>query len=216
MKRHERFLLGCGPAAGAVLVIAVAWASAVTLGINQSSDTISRLAAPGQPHPWILQTGLVLCGVLSMAFGVGFLLAQRRGVFRWGVLAGLAVFGVSMAITGLVRDYPVHGGSEMDAEGVVHNLFARVAVYGILGAMAAFVPAAAGRSTARVAAGRRSARVATVVFSAVALLLVAAAGLSYPAVSPSIRGLVQRLALVIIFAWMAVAAVFTRIAAGPQ
>jgi len=77
VNRRDRFLLGCGPAAGAVLVIAVVWASAVTPGINQSSDTISRLAAPGQPHPWILRTGLVLCGVLSIAFGVGLLREQR-------------------------------------------------------------------------------------------------------------------------------------------
>jgi len=204
VNRRDRFLLGCGPAAGAVLVIAVVWASAVTPGINQSSDTISRLAAPGQPHPWILRTGLVLCGVLSIAFGVGLLRAQRRGVFRWGVLAGLVVFGVSTAITGLARDYPVRGGSEMGWEGAVHNLFARVAVYGILAAMAALVPAAAGRP----------ARVPAVVFSAVALVLVAAAGLFYPGVPPSFRGLVQRLALFIIFAWMAATAVIARRTAG--
>ena len=204
MNRQDRFLLGCGPAAGAVLVIAVVWASAVTPGISQSSDTISRLAAPGQPHPWILRTGLVLCGVLSIAFGVGLLRAQRRGVFRWGVLAGLVVFGVSIAITGLARDYPVRGGSEMGWEGAVHNLFARVAIYGILAAMAALVPAAAGRP----------ARVPAAIFSAVALVLVAAAGLFYPGVPPSLRGLVQRLALFIIFAWMAATAVIARPAAG--
>ena len=204
MNRQDRFLLGCGPAAGAVLVIAVVWASAVTPGISQSSDTISRLAAPGQPHPWILRTGLVLCGVLSIAFGVGLLRAQRRGVFRWGVLAGLVVFGVSIAITGLARDYPVRGGSEMGWDGAVHNLFARVAIYGILAAMAALVPAAAGRP----------ARVPAAIFSAVALVLVAAAGLFYPGVPPSFRGLVQRLALFIIFAWMAATAVIARRTAG--
>jgi len=205
VNRRDRFLLGCGPAAGVVLVIAVVWASAVTPGINQSSETISRLAAPGQPHPWILRTGLVLCGVLSIAFGVGLLRAQRRGVFRWGVLAGLVVFGVSTAITGLARDYPIRSGSEMDWEGAVHNLFARVAVYGILAAMVALVPAAA---------GRRPARLPAVVFSAVALVLVAAAGLFYPGVPPSFRGLVQRLALLIIFAWMAATSIIARRAAG--
>ncbi len=205
MNRRDRFLLGCGPAAGAVLIIAVVWASAVTPGINQSSDTISRLAAPGQPHPLILRTGLALCGVLSIAFGVGLLRAQGRGFFRWGVLAGLTVFGVSTAITGLARDYPVRGGSEMGWEGAVHNLFARVAIYGILAAMAALVPAAA---------GRRPARVPAVMFSAVALVLVAATGLFYPGVPPSSRGLVQRIALLIIFAWMAAIAVIVRRAAG--
>jgi len=115
------------------------------------------------------------------------------------------VFGVSIAITGLARDYPVRGGSEMGWEGRVHNLFARVAVYGILAAMAALVSAAA---------GRRPARVPAVVFSAVALVLVAAAGLFYPGVPPSLRGLVQRLALFIIFAWMAATAVIARPAAG--
>ena len=205
MNRRDRFLLGCGPAAGAVLVIAVVWASAVTPGINQSSDTISRLAAPGQPYPWILRTGLVLCSVLSIAFGVGLLRAQRRGVFRWGVLAGLVVFGISIAITGLARDYPVRGGSEMGWEGSVHNLFARVAIYGILAAIAAFAPASA---------GSRPARVPAVVFSAVALVLIAAAGLFYPGVPPAFRGLVQRLALLIIFAWMAVTSVLARRAGG--
>ncbi len=205
MNRRDRFLLGCGPAAGAVLVIAVVWASAVTPGINQFSDTISRLAAPGQPHPWILRTGLILCGVLSVAFGVGLLRAQRRGVFRWGVLAGLVAFGVSTAITGLARDYPVRGGSATGWEGAVHNLFARVAIYGILAAMAALVPAAA---------GRRPASVPAVVFSAVALVLVAAAGLFYPDVPPSSRGLAQRLALLIVFVWMAATAVIARRAAG--
>jgi len=205
VNRGDRYLLGCGPAAGAVLVIAVAWASAVTPGINQSSDTISRLAAPGQPHPWILRTGLVLCGVLSVAFGVGVLRAQRRGVFRWGALAGLVMFGVSTAITGLARDYAVRGRSEMGWEGAVHNLFARVAIYGILAAMAALVPAAA---------GRRPARVPAVVFSAVALVLVAATSLFYPGVPPFFRGLVQRLALLIVFAWIAATAVIARRAAG--
>jgi hypothetical protein len=205
LSRRDRFLLSCGPAAGAFLVIAVVWASAVTPGINQSSDTISRLAAPGQPHPWILRTGLALCGVLSVAFGVGLFRAQRRGFFRWGVLAGLIVFGVSTAITGLARDYPVRGGSEMGWEGPAHNLFARAAIYGILAAMAALVPAAA---------CRRPARVPVVMFSAAALVLVAATGLFYPGVPPSFRGLVQRLALLIIFAWMAAAAVIARRAAG--
>jgi hypothetical membrane protein len=204
MNRRDHFLLACGPAAGAVLVIAVVWASAVTPGISQSSDTISRLAAPGQPHPWILRTGLVLCGIFSVAFGVGVLRALGRGVFRWGVLAGLVVFGVSTAITGLARDYPVRGGSEMGWEGAVHNLFARGAIYGILAAMAALVPAAA---------GRRPAMVPAVVFSAVALVLVAAAGLFYPGVPPSLRGLVQRLALVFVFAWMAATAAVARRAA---
>ncbi len=205
MNRRDRFLLGCGPAAGAVLVIAVIWASAVTPGINQSSDTISRLAAPGQPHPWILRTGLVLCGVLSIAFGFGLLRAQQRSVFRWGVLAGLVVFGVSIALIGLARDYPIRGGSEMGWEGAVHNLFARVAIYGILAAMAALVPAAA---------GRRPAMVPAVMFSAVALVLVAAAGLIYPGVAPSLRGLIQRFALLIIFAWIAATALIARRAAG--
>jgi len=115
------------------------------------------------------------------------------------------VFGVSTAITGLARDYPVRGGSEMGWEGAVHNLFARVAIYGILAAMAALVPAAA---------GRRPARVPAVMFSAVALVLVAATGLFYPGVPPSSRGLVQRIALLIIFAWMAAIAVIVRRAAG--
>jgi hypothetical protein len=185
LNRRDRFLLSCGPAAGTDLVIAVVWASAVTPGINQISDTISRLAAPGQPHRWILWTGLVLCGILSIVFGVGLPRAQRPGVFRWGVLAGLVVFGVSIAITGLVRDYPVRGGLERDWEGAVHNLFARVAIYGILAGMAALVPAAA---------SRRPVRVPAVVFSVVALVLVAAAGLFYPDVPPAFRGIVQRLA----------------------
>jgi len=205
MNRRDRFLLGCGPGAGAVLFIAVVWASAVTPGINQSSDTISRLAAPGQPHPWILRTGLILCGVLSIAFGAGLIRALRRGVFRWGVLAGLVVFGVSTAITGLARDYPIRGGSEMGWEGEVHNLFARVAIYGILTAMAAFVLAAA---------GGRPARMAAVVVSVVALVLVAATGLFYPDVPPSFRGLVQRLALLIIFSWMAATGVIAGRIAG--
>jgi hypothetical protein len=71
--------------------------------------------------------------------------------------------------------------------------------------MAAFVPAAA---------GRRPATLPAVVFSAVALVLVAAAGLFYPSVPPSFRGLVQRLALLIIFAWMAATAVIARRASG--
>ncbi len=205
MNRRDRFLLGCGPAAGAVLVIAVVWASAVTPGINQLSDTISRLAAPGQPHPWILRAGLILCGVLSIVFGAGLFRVMERGVCRWGVLAGLVVFGVSTAITGLARDYPVRGGSAMGWEGPVHNLFAKVAIYGILAAMAALIPAAA---------GHRSARVPAVVFSAVMLILVAAAGIFYPGVPPSFRGLAQRFALFIVFAWMAGTAVIAGRAAG--
>jgi hypothetical protein len=61
----------------------------------------------------------------------------------------------------------------MSWEGAVHNLFARVAIYGILAAMVALLSAAA---------GHRPARVLDVVFSAVALVLVAAAGLFYPGV----------------------------------
>ena len=177
----------------------------MTPGISQFSDTISRLAAPGQPHPWILRAGLILCGVLSIAFGVGLLRALGRGVFRWGVLAGLVVFGVSTAITGLARDYPVRGSSALGWEGVIHNLFAKVAIYGILAAMVALIPAAA---------CRRPSRVPAVMFSAVMLVLVAAAGLFYPDVPPSFRGLAQRFALFIVFAWMAGTAFIARRAAG--
>lgn len=205
MNGRDRILLGCGPAAGVVLVIAVAWASAVTPGFSQSADTISRLAAPGQPHPWILRSGLVLCGLLSAAFGAGLFRSLRRGLFRWGVLAGLAVFGIATAITGLARDYPVRGGSAPEWQGALHNAAARFAIYGIIAAMAALVPAALGRQSAH----RHSAAV-----SAVALTLVAVTGLFYPEVSASVRGLVQRLALSIVFAWMAAAAVIARRAAG--
>jgi hypothetical protein len=109
-----------------------------------------------------------------------------------------------MAITGLARDYPARGGPEMNWEGGFHNLFARVAIYGILAAMAALVPAAAGRLGG----------VPAVLFSIVALVLVAAAGLFYPGLPPSFRGLVQRVALLIIFGWMAAVAVFAGRSAG--
>jgi hypothetical protein len=81
---------------------------------------------------------------------------------------GLVVFGVSTAITGLARDHPLRGASDMGWEGTVHNISARVAIYGILASIAALVPAAA---------SSRPARVPAVVFSAGALVLIAAAGL---------------------------------------
>ncbi len=89
----------------------------------------------------------------------------------------------------------------MGWEGGAHNLFARVAIYGILAAMAALIPAAA---------GRRPAWMPAVMFSVVRLVLVAAAGLFYPGVPPSLRGLVQRFALLIVFVWMAATTVIAR------
>ncbi len=194
--------IACGIAAPLVLAGAVLIATAHARGYDSMSETVSRLSARGAPHAWIVMTGLIVFGVLTVVFGGGLAAALRTGVARWLVAAGLAAFGAGAFAAGIARDYGPNDSLGRWTEGGVHTLAVRVGIYGILAAVAAFIVAATGRPRWRGVA----------VFSLLALIFMAATGLSYMRAPLDVRGLVERTALLIAGIWMiAVAAVALRL-----
>lgn len=136
MKSLVVIRLWMGILAPFVLLTFIVLASFVTPDYSQIHHTISRLAAQKQPHPNIMSTGLILFGGMIFLFGisVGRLLPDIHGKL---VTTGLAIFGLSVVITGAFKDYPPGFHNQPgNTEGYLHNLFAGISLIGLL--MAAF------------------------------------------------------------------------------
>lgn len=179
-RTSRRLLLG-GVAGPAAFVAAWAIGGAVAEGYSPVEDPISRLAAVGATTRPLMTAGFLGFGAGMTAFAAGVRTSLAGRAWVAALAAGACTVGVAAV--------PLDGGRD-DLHGVLAGLG-----YAALVA----VPALAARPLAR--ADRGDAAVATLVAAVAAACLVASATTSGP------DGLLQRLGLTTVDAWIAVTAV---------
>ena len=120
----SRYLAVCGVLAPLVVIAFVLIGASVTPGYSHISDTISKLASPGTPHPEWMNAGFILYGILmiGLSFTVRQCLAPRTGsVIVWLMLIthGLGIIFAAAFPYDLSIIDGIHS-----LEGILHHLVA--------------------------------------------------------------------------------------------
>ncbi len=106
-------------------------AALLTPDYSHVSQTVSIMASPHAPYPWILATGFALYGVFVLPLGVSLRawLAQR-GRSRAGalVLVLMTLYGMSGILAAIL---PTDPSGVVTPTGVAHDVIARVGFGGI-------------------------------------------------------------------------------------
>lgn len=189
-------LLACGILASSVFLVVTALQ--LPPGYDPLRHPVSALALG--PDGWVQTLNLVVTGSLLAAFALGLWRSPARGAAPPTLmsLATLGIFGVALFATDPVSGYPP-GTAAMAAGtpiGLLHNTFAGL----FFVALAATALVAANR-TGRTGFARYS------MLSTVAVLAgCALAGLGFMQVPVLVNwaGLLQRVAIIAAFAWLAV------------
>jgi len=97
------------------------------------TNTISDLASQGYDNAWIARTGFISFGSL-IATAATLDLINGRG--HWEQNAPLAIYGASVALSGVYRAEPFQKGvAYSESEAKLHTIFANVAGIAFVGAM---------------------------------------------------------------------------------
>ena len=120
----SRYLAVCGVLAPVVVIAFVLIGASVTPGYSHISDTISKLASPGTPHPEWMNAGFISYGILmtGLSFAVRQCLAPRTGsviVWLMIVIHGLGIIFAAVFPYDLSIIYGIHS-----LEGILHHLVA--------------------------------------------------------------------------------------------
>jgi hypothetical membrane protein len=175
-KLADRLFLVCGVLAPLALAGFVIAAALLTDDYSGLSDTISQLGIHESPHPLVMNTGFVLCGLLLFGFAFGLHSRLGRGVGARVVRVLLTVGGIGVVLAGVLhadRDVP---GAARTLEGDLHNAVAGVAYVALLIVMATFAVVVRRRPSLR---GYATMSLAVLAMSVV-LLLVYASGAAEP------------------------------------
>jgi hypothetical protein len=100
---QERWPLWCGFLALPVFALFILVATLVSPGYSHATDTISHLGGQGSPHPWIASTGILIYGLMVLAFTFG--LYQHFGESTEG-----KIFSTLLAINALTILFTVFLG----------------------------------------------------------------------------------------------------------
>jgi hypothetical membrane protein len=134
VSRHwQRWLVWCGIAGPALVAVIAVVAAIRSPGYSPLSDTISDLAAQDAPHSLVMRTGLVIFGLLTIAFAAG--LAASIAVRARFLQLLIALFGLCIVLLGIFQDYSEVPGAPRNREGYLHNSFGLIAIASLLGAM---------------------------------------------------------------------------------
>lgn len=130
-----RALLMCGMLIPVVLIGALALGSAMTPGYSQLADTLSDLAEQNRPHAIVMRLGMVICGMLAIAFVAGLrrvipVRQQRHAIALYGI-------GVFAILSGVFQDFGPDPGGPRNAEGYIHTIAATGLILMILAGMLA-------------------------------------------------------------------------------
>ena len=189
-----------------VAVASLVTATALTPGYSSISDTVSQLAVDGTPRPWVLAVGLLSAGSMLGAFAWALhrRLADRVAARTVGIL--IAVSGIAVGATGLVRDDPnlPHGPATLS--GIVHGSLASIAFAALMLALFRLVPVFRAESP--------STRLASLSIWIGATCAVVGMVFELQVVQP-IEGLLQRAFVALFVVWME-AVVFGYLLRGPE
>lgn len=136
--RLTRALLWGGALAPFLVAAFVLAAAAVTPGYSHLSDTVSQLAARGAPHPELIETGLVLWGLLLQGFAWGVFRRSGKGTGARVVAALLTLSGAAVQLAAFIRDDPNVETARSTLAGAVHGLLASLAFVALLGGIFVF------------------------------------------------------------------------------
>jgi hypothetical protein len=221
---RERRLLA-GGVVGPPLFVAAFLAEGVAHppGYDPLRHTVSAFVLG--PYGWVQRASFVVTGGLLLAFAVGLRPALRRyggghlvpvlvGLFAVG-LVGSGVFAADPVASGVTAAAPYPPGTLVAADrtlhGVLHDLFGTPVFLGLPVAccVAAYRLAAAGQKEfARYSVGTAVAFLAGFVLTGMALA-------QPPVLVPAVGGLLQRLTIVVGWAWLAALALHLRRQAPP-
>lgn len=163
----------------AALVTTIVVVGALTPGYSQSSDTVSRLASPGQPFALVASAGFILYGLLVLA---GALTFGDRLVGRL-----VAVYGAAAVVAGLAPKDPPDGVPTLASQ--VHVDATIVGGVAIIAAMAIVA--------------MRSRRVRSSRLSAACCLLTCSLAIAFRfAWGSPIYGLIERAMLAVAMVWL--------------
>jgi hypothetical membrane protein len=118
----SRYLATCGVLAPLLVITFVLIGASVTPGYNHISDTISKLASPGTPHPEWMNAGFISYGILiiGLSFAVRQCLAPRSGSITVWLL--IVIHGVGIILAAVFPyDLSVIEGIH-SLEGILHHL----------------------------------------------------------------------------------------------
>ena len=186
-------LLACGILASSVFLVVTAMQ--VPPGYDTLRHPVSALVLG--PEGWVQTLNLVVTGLLVAAFTLGLWRSPDRGAALPALmsLAATGIFGVALFATDPVSGYPA-GTAAGTSTGLLHNTFA-----GLF-----FVTLAA----AALVAANRAGRTGFARYSVLSVIAVIAgcglAGLGFMQVPVLVdwAGLLQRVAILAAFAWLAV------------
>jgi hypothetical membrane protein len=124
-----------GMLATIVIVVAVFVAAAFTPGYSHIANTVSQLGAWQRPHPWIMNSGFILFGILIIGLSFGLYRQTQRRYLSPLLLTGLSVFGLGIILAGIFHDGPK---GQDNLESNLHSLFALIAFFGLVAGMIFF------------------------------------------------------------------------------
>jgi hypothetical membrane protein len=113
-------------------------AALLTTDYTPLFDTISQLGARGRPYADVMNAGFVVTGLLMGAFSYGLYCRVRGGVFARMAWLLLAIDGIGTVLSGLFQSDSKALGPAGTTEGCLHSVFAYVAFFGFLTAVAIF------------------------------------------------------------------------------
>ena len=204
--QRTRLLLGCGVAGGLLFVVSFLIQGATRSGYDPARNYVSTLALG--PGGWVQVATFIVTAGLIAACAVGLARGMRPGRGSVWVPRLIGLFAIGTFFAGVFkgdpdRGYPpgsgapANGPGDLSWHGVLHIVSAEVMFFSVV--------AAAVICTIRFQEEKRP---AWTMYSAVSALLILYVLSSQPA--EDIRGIVQRIGLVVTFGWIAALALRTR------
>ncbi len=205
---RTRLLLACGVVCGPLFVLAFLIEGATRTDYDALRHPISSLAIGD--FGWMQRANFIITGLLLLAFSVGLRRVLRHSIGAvWGPLsvgfAGIGLIGAGFFISDPVYGYPTDAPLllvQYSIHGHLHDLFSILVFIGL--PVACFVLA---RRYA--AAGERGWAVYSVLTGVAMLVTFVLAGLGFKQIARLVdfAGVLQRLSLIIGWAWVTLLAV---------
>lgn len=186
------WLLLAGIAGAVALTAAIVVGSLETPHYDNVGDAISQLAARGRPHPAVVEWGMAVFGLLTVAFACGLRRRLQQGLWSIGASASFALLGLAAFGCALFRE-PIETSPVDDWEHTAHMVSGRVAAGALILGAFAVSRAVAGRS------GWRWVSVGSVALAGVGLFAAIAFTLS---LEVSLTGLLQKGFLGLFLLWI--------------
>jgi len=176
-----------------MLVAFLVCAVLATPGYSHMAETISQLGAQGRPHPEVMNTGFIICGLLTSSFGYGLYRVLGRGTGAKAVWLLLGISGVGIILSGIFQTDPKALDTPATLEGTLHSVFATLAFLPLTIAMVVF-----SKVVYRDLAWRGLARMSV----AIAVLNLVLSLMLMLGAFPQIEGALQRAFLITSLIWM--------------